>query len=86
MLPFSSESDLSGVTSRVNQVFRDMRSHRPVYIVLVPDNRIVRSPDGADWQNKIASRLPTDYQLVGRDVNLLIFLVPAPPGSVKSQP
>jgi len=84
MLPFSSENDLSGVTGRVSQVFRDMRRQRPVYIVLVPDNRIVRSPDAANWQNKIASKLPADYQVVTRDVNLLIFLVPSPDDGVKS--
>jgi hypothetical protein len=84
MLPFGNESDLSGVTSRINQVFREMHKVRPVYLIFVPDNRIVRSPDAVDWQNKIASKLPTGYQLVGRDVNLLIFLAPAPSYGVKS--
>lgn len=78
-LPFPSESDLSMVTGAVSQVFRDLRSHRPVYIVLVPDNRIVRSPDGANWQDKIASRLPMGYEVVGREVNLLIIRALSPP-------
>lgn len=78
-LPFPSENDLSGVTGRVSQVFHDMRSHRPVYIVLVPDNRIVRSPDGAAWQEKIASRLPAGYEVVGREVNLLMIRALSPP-------
>lgn len=77
-IPLPSESDLSDITSRVSQVFRDMRRHRPVYLVVVPDNRIVRSPDGLDWQNRIASRLPANYQVVARDVNLLIFLASPP--------
>lgn len=85
-LPFPSESDLSVVTRAVSQVFHDMRSHRPVYIVFVPDNHIVRSPAGANWQDKIASRLPTEYQVVGSDVNLLIFHAPSPAYEVKSQP
>lgn len=80
-LPFPNENDLSGVTGRVSQVFRDMRSHRPVYIALVPDNRIVRSPDGTAWQDKIAGRLPMGYQVAGREVNLLLIraLSPTPP-------
>lgn len=78
-LPFPSESDLSLVTGAVSQVFRDMRSHRPVYIALVPDNRIVHSPDGAAWQSKIASRLPVGYQVVGREVNLLLIRALSPP-------
>jgi hypothetical protein len=85
-LPFPSESDLSVVTGAVSQVFRDMRSHRPVYVVLVPDNRIVRSPDGTNWQEKIANRLPVNYQVVGRGMNLLIFLVRPPSSGGKSQP
>lgn len=84
MLPFPGENDLSGITVRVSQVFRDMHRHRPVYIVLVPDNRIVHSPDATNWQSKIASKLPADYQLLARDVNLLIFLVPSPDDGVKS--
>ncbi|CAH1087217.1 glycosyltransferase family 39 protein [Candidatus Nitrotoga sp. 1052] len=85
-LPFPSESNLSIVTGAVSQVFRDMRRNRPVYVVLVPDNHIVRSPDGANWQDKIASRLPVGYQVVGREVNLLIFLAHPPSNGVKSQP
>ncbi len=83
MLPFSSENDLSGVTGRVSQVFRDMRRHRPVYIVLVPDNRVVRSTDAANWQNKITSRLPRDYRVVGKSANLLVFHVPPPSNVVE---
>ena len=78
-LPFPSESDLSMVTGAVSQVFRDMRRDRPVYIVLVPDNRIVRSPDGTAWQDKIASRLPAGYQVVGREANLLLIRALSPP-------
>lgn len=78
-LPFPSESDLSMVTGAVSQVFRDMRRDRPVYIVLVPDNRIVRSPDGAAWQDKIASRLPVGYEVVGREANLLLIRALSPP-------
>jgi hypothetical protein len=83
MLPFSSENDLPGVTGRVNQVFRDMRRHRPVYIVLVPDNRVVRSTHAANWQNKIISRLPRDYRVVGKSANLLVFHVPPPSNVVE---
>ncbi|OYY94856.1 MAG: hypothetical protein B7Y41_04680 [Hydrogenophilales bacterium 28-61-23] len=78
MLPFSSETDLSDVTSRVSRLFRDMHSHRPVYIALVPDNRIVRSPDGAVWQAKIASRLPEQYQVIRKEANILVLHVSAP--------
>jgi hypothetical protein len=85
-LPLPSESDLSEPTRRLDQVFRDMHSHRPVYIVLVPDNRIVRSPDGIAWQEKIMGRLPERYEVIRTEVNLLVLRVPPPTAGMKSQP
>jgi len=85
-LPFTNESDLSEITSRISHVFLDMRRHRPVFIVLVPDNRIVRSPDGTAWKEKIAGRLPENYQVIRKEENLLVLRVPPPLAGMKSQP
>jgi hypothetical protein len=86
MLPLPSESDLSEPTRRLDQVFADMHSHRPVYLVLVPDNRIVRSPDGTAWQEKITGRLPERYEVIRKEVNLLVLRVPPPAAGTKFPP
>jgi hypothetical protein len=78
MIPFPSATDMSSVINRVAQVFRDMHTDRPVYIAFVPDNRLVRSSTALEWQAAIQIGLPTEYQLVAREVNLMIVQPPSP--------
>jgi hypothetical protein len=80
-LPLPSISDLSTVQSRVSQVFREMKSDRPVYVVFVPDNRIVRMPDAKGWQAVIADRLRADFRVVGAETNVLVMQASKPTGS-----
>lgn len=77
-LPLPSVTDLSSVIERVTQVFHEMRGDRPVYLVFVPDNRVVRDPAGMHWQSTITGGLPAHYQVVGAGINHLIILVPPP--------
>ncbi len=77
-LPLPSVTDLSAVSGRITQVFHEMRGDRPVYLVFVPDNRIVRDPESRHWQSMITSGLTLHHRVVGSDSNHLIILVSPP--------
>ena len=82
-VPFAGASNLSGVRNGVAQVFHDMRRDRPVFLVFVPDNRIVRDPDAHTWQAQVRSGLPADYALVASDTNVLVLRAfPPSPGAI----
>jgi len=74
-LALKSLDDLSSMASALDHAVRTMRSDRPVYLVLVPDNLIVRAPQGAAWKEAFERAMPATWQTMAKDTNLLIVAV-----------
>lgn len=78
MIPSPDAEGVAAIATRVNNIFRDMRTNRPVYLVLVPDNRLLHSIDQPDWKRMVQAQLPPRFGETGEGVNFLVLRAEPP--------
>lgn len=73
MIPSPYAGGFAEIAARVDRVFRDMRTDRAVYLVLVPDNRTLRSIDHPDWKRMVRAQLTHRFRETDEGVNFLVL-------------